>query len=77
MRARVLFTVLMTALISLTVFAAPALAKIKSEGGEGAYGKTDDVVVTNFGFGLIIFFALLVTVMSIGQYLLERRKQLK
>ena len=57
--------------------AAPALAALKSDGGEGAYGKTDDVVVTNFGFGLIIFFALLVTVLSVGQHLMEKRKQHK
>jgi hypothetical protein len=54
--------------------AAPAMA---DKGGEGLYGKYDDKVVTNFGFGLIIFFALLVTLLSIGQVLLERRKRSK
>jgi phosphatidylglycerophosphate synthase len=63
---------LMTALVLLT--AAPALA---SDGGEGLYGKANDKVITNFGFGLMIFFTLLVTILSIGQYLLERRKQSK
>ena len=48
-----------------------------AKGGEGTYGKYDDKVVTNFGFGLMIFFTLLVTLLSIGQWLLERRKQSK
>jgi hypothetical protein len=61
-----------TLAISLAL-AAPAMAK----GGEGTYGKYDDKVVTNFGYGLMIFFTLLVTVLSIGQTLLERRKRSK
>jgi hypothetical protein len=52
----------------------PAAAAIAGEGGEGTYGKTDDKVITNFGFGLMIFFVLLVTTLSILQYLLEKRK---
>ena len=59
-----------TLLVSLAL-PGPAMAK----GGEGPYGKYDDKVVTNFGFGLIIFFTLLVTVLSIAQSLLERRKR--
>ena len=51
--------------------AAPAMA---AKGGEGLYGKTDDKVITNFGFGLMIFFTLLVIALSVAQYLLERRK---
>jgi hypothetical protein len=61
------------ALVISLALAAPALAK----GGEGTYGKYDDKVVTNFGFGLMIFFTLLVTVLTIGQSLLERRKRSK
>jgi hypothetical protein len=49
-------------------------AAIAAEGGEGTYGKTNDKVITNFGFGLMIFFILLVTTLSILQYLLDRRK---
>jgi hypothetical protein len=56
------------------LLAAPALA---DEGGEGLYGKTDDKVITNFGFALMIFFILLVTALSIAQYLLEKRKRQK
>jgi hypothetical protein len=54
--------------------AAPALA---NKGGEGTYGKYDDKVVTNFGFGLMIFFTALVIVLSLAQAALERRKRSK
>jgi peptidoglycan biosynthesis protein MviN/MurJ (putative lipid II flippase) len=57
-------------LLSL-LLAAPALA---GKGGEGLYGKTNDKVITNFGFGLMIFFALLVVLLSAAQGLLNRRK---
>lgn len=60
--------------MAFALCAAPAMAAMKADGGEGAYGKTDDAVVTNFGFGLMIFFVLFVTVLSLGQYLLARRK---
>ena len=63
-----------SALIASLLLAAPALA---AKGGEGLYGKTNDKVITNFGYGLMIFFVLLITVLSVGQYLLERRKQSK
>jgi hypothetical protein len=43
--------------------------------GEGLYGRTDDKVVTFFGFGLIAFFAILVIVGSIIQHRLENRKE--
>lgn len=54
--------------------AAPAIA---GEGGQGLYGKTDDKVITNFGFGLIVFFTLLICLLTAAQYLLERRKRSK
>jgi len=73
MRTRIIATTVSALLLSL-LLAAPALA---DKGGEGLYGKTNDRVITNFGFGLMIFFTLLVTILSIGQYLLERRKQSK
>ena len=52
--------------------AAPAFA---GKGGEGLYGKTNDKVITNFGFGLMIGFTLLVIVLSTLQGLLNRRKE--
>ena len=71
-RARSIFVALATLALSL-LLAAPAIGK----GGEGTYGHYDDKVVTNFGFGLMIFFTLLVTLLTIGQILLERRKRSK
>jgi hypothetical protein len=54
-----------------------AVPAIAGEGGQGLYGKTDDKVITNFGFALIVFFTLLVCLLSAAQYLLERRKRSK
>jgi hypothetical protein len=71
-RLRTLSALVLAFAVSL-VLAAPAMAR----GGEGLYGKTDDKVITNFGFGLIILFTLIVVVLSIAQALLERRKQSK
>ena len=42
--------------------------------GVGLYGRTDDKVVTYFAFGLMIFFAVFVTVASIVQGRLDSRK---
>jgi hypothetical protein len=72
-RARILLATFTSLVLSLAL-AAPATA---NRGGEGLYGKYDDKVVTNFGYGLIIFFTLLVILLSVGQYLLERRKRSK
>ena len=62
------------ALIVTLALAAPAMA---SKGGEGLYGKTNDKVITNAGFILIVGFTLLVTGLSVAQYLLEKRKSRK
>jgi hypothetical protein len=70
---RSIISTLALAAMALLLLAPSAIAK----GGEGTYGKYDDKVVTNFGYGLMIFFVLLVTLLSIGQYLLERRKRAK
>jgi hypothetical protein len=72
-RARILLATFTSLLLSLTL-TAPAMAK---RGGAGLYGKYDDKAVTNFGYGLMIFFTLLVILLSVGQYLLERRKRSK
>ena len=42
--------------------------------GRGFYGATNDKVVTNAGFILIIFFPLFVLAMSLLQWRLEKRK---
>ncbi|MDX6705938.1 MAG: hypothetical protein QOI48_1784 [Solirubrobacteraceae bacterium] len=61
----------MLALTTLLVTATPVLAH---DGGEGLYGETNDQVVTNAGFILIIFFPLFVFVVSMIQWRLEKRK---
>jgi hypothetical protein len=70
-RIRLLVAFAATLAVSLAL-AAPALA---GKGGEGLYGKTNDKVITNFGFGLMILFTLLVIVLSAIQGLLSRRKE--
>ena len=62
---------LVLAITALLVAAAPVLAH---DGGEGLYGETNDKVVTNAGFILIIFFPLFVFVVSMIQWRLEKRK---
>jgi hypothetical protein len=58
--------------VTLLVLAPAALAH---DGGEGWYGETDDKVVTNAGFILIVFFPLFVLLMSLLQGHLEKRKE--
>jgi hypothetical protein len=59
------------AVTTLLVTAAPVLAH---DNGEGWWGETDDRVVTNAGFILIIFFPLFIFLMSLLQWQLEKRK---
>jgi len=64
----VLFTVLLTVL----AFAAPAFATAHS--GEGWYGETNDVAITNAMFLTIIFFPTVIIVLSLIQWRLDKRK---
>ena len=43
--------------------------------GVGLWGRTDDKVVTYWGFGVIVFFTVLVIVLSLIQIRLEGRKE--
>jgi hypothetical protein len=61
-----------SALIFLLVLAPTALAE---NDGRGFYGATNDKVVTNAGFILIIFFPTFVLLMSLLQWRLEKRKE--
>jgi len=66
-------------LVALALLAFAALA-VGAPGafaadGVGLWGPTDDKVVTYWGFGCIIFFAVLVTVLSLIQTRLENRKE--
>lgn len=69
--ARSALSVLALALIAQALAASTALAA----DGEGLYGRTDDKVITFFCFGVIAFFAILVTVLSLVQIRLDARKE--
>jgi hypothetical protein len=62
-------TLLLTA--ALLIAAAPAAAH---DGGEGLWGETNDKVITNAGFVLIAAFPLLVFVLSMIMWRLDKRK---
>jgi putative copper export protein len=70
-RATIVLAALSAALLSLLLAAPLALA----DNGVGLAGPTTDKTVTFFCFGVIAFFAILVTVMSIIQGRLEARKE--
>ena len=61
------------ALLALLVLAPAAGAEENT--GRGFYGATNDHVVTNTGFILIAFFPVLITLLSLLQRRLEKRKQ--
>ncbi|MGI8803656.1 MAG: hypothetical protein ACR2KV_16070 [Solirubrobacteraceae bacterium] len=69
---RSLLTSGLVALVGLALLAPAALAH---DGGQGLYGETDDKVVTNAGFILIIFFPLFILLMSLAQGKLDKRKE--
>jgi hypothetical protein len=54
------------------LLAVPAFA---GDNGEGLWGETDDKVITFFSLGLVVFFTLLVILLSALQSVLERRKE--
>lgn len=65
---------LRTALLTLIVFLATAAPAMAAE-GVGLWGRTDDKVITYWGFALMAFFALLVIGLSILQARGESRKE--
>jgi len=67
---RLLATVLASALVALAL----APAALAYNDGRGFYGATNDKVVTNAGFILILFFPLFVLAMSLLQWRLDKRK---
>jgi hypothetical protein len=73
-RLRFLVTLIVGAL-ALLIFADPALAVTHS--GQGLYGPTDDVTITNMMFFLILFFPGLILVLTLFQGFLDRRKHHK
>jgi hypothetical protein len=59
---------------TIAVFLLTAPVALAHDQGQGWYGETNDKVVTNFGFALIIFFPLFVLLASMLQWKLEKRK---
>jgi uncharacterized membrane protein len=68
--SRKLFAGLVAVVVPLMIAPAAMAAD-----GVGVYGRTDDKVVTYFMFGVIAFFAILVTVLALIQIRLENRKE--
>ena len=56
----------------ILVLATPAFA---GDNGEGVVGETDDRIITFFSLGVVVFFAVLVIVLSWVQGRLEKRKE--
>ena len=67
-----LLAALPVTVVALLVLAPAALAH---DGGEGWWGETNDKVVTNAGFILIVFFPVFIFLMSMLQGHLEKRKE--
>ena len=74
MRFATLSRRLIAALLAVVVPLVIAPAAMAAD-GVGVYGRTDDKVVTFFAFGLIAFFAIFVTVLSLIQIRLDNRKE--
>jgi hypothetical protein len=72
MRRARLTAVLITVGVTVLAFAPQALAK--SYSGEGWYGETSDKTITYAMYLVIIFFPLLITIFSILQWRLDKRK---
>jgi uncharacterized membrane protein len=70
-RVRIM-TVLTVFTVTLLTFAPAALAA--ADDGQGWYGETNDKVITNAMFLTIIFFPILIVVLSLIQSRLEKRK---
>ena len=73
MRRTRLITALLVAGVALLALAPDAFASSAS-GGQGWYGETNDKVITNAMFLVILFFPAIITVFSIIQWRLEKRK---
>ena len=70
-RARIV-TALVTASVTLLTLAPPAFAT--SHSGEGWYGETNDVNITNAMFLTIIFFPTIIIIFTLIQWRLDKRR---
>ena len=58
----------------LALIAPLALASEGHDGGEGLYGETNDKVITNAGFAIIVGVPLLILFLTLIQTALDKRK---
>jgi hypothetical protein len=65
----------LTVAASAWLVLALAPSALAENDGRGFYGATNDKVVTNAGFILILFFPLFVLLMSLLQWRLDKRKE--
>jgi hypothetical protein len=65
-------TATVSALLTGLLLASPALAH---DNGEGLVGEADDVLITLFSLGVVVFFFVVVCLGSFIQSRLERRKE--
>jgi heme/copper-type cytochrome/quinol oxidase subunit 2 len=63
-----------TLLLTIALLALSAPMAFAQASGEGSYGETDDKVVTNAAFIVIIFFPVFVLLVSLLQWRLEKRR---
>ena len=75
-RTRIMAFLLVFSVTLLTLSPA-AVAQSESGGGQGWYGETTDKVITNWMFIVIAFFPVLITVFSLIQWRLDKRKHAK
>ncbi len=68
-------TLLTWLVLGANAYAARGAGGTNRDNGEGLAGETTDKVVTFFSLGVLIFFVLVVTLGTIAQILLERRKE--
>jgi len=69
---RPVLTATAAALLTGLLLAAPALAH---DNGEGLVGESDDIMVTFFSLGVVLFFFTVVCLGSFIQARLEKRKE--
>jgi hypothetical protein len=72
-RARIMAT-LLTLTVTVLTFAPAALAAKNEDGGQGWYGETTDKAITNVMFLVIVFFPLVILLLTLIQWRLEKRK---
>jgi uncharacterized membrane protein len=67
----------MLIVVSITLLTIAPAAFARDDGGEGWYGESNDKVITNVMFLVIIFFPAVITVLTVIQSRLDKRKHAK